>query len=289
MRRGGLSENGQHRSQPEFRAKHATLTQYIHGYDRAEQDRLVAQAEYFRHRVILPVPYQSGERLLDVGCGVGAVLGVIGSAVPGLKLAGIDLVPEQIAYGREHLAALGHPDADLRVGDATALPWDDGSFDHVFMMWILEHVRDPRPILAEARRVLRPGGTIRIIETDYSMVHFLPPDPAVEPLFTAQRLLFERNGNAMTGRSLGALLAAAGFREPKNVIAGVHCFAGDGGAFRAVVDYMLGFLEPMIPRMAAELGVDRGALELAARTFGAFPDRPESSFTQIVFRATAVR
>jgi ubiquinone/menaquinone biosynthesis C-methylase UbiE len=267
-----------------------TETKYIHGYTREEQDRLVAQAEYFRHRLILPgLAYGRGERLLDVGCGVGAVLGVIASAFPGLRLAGIDLVPEQIAYAREHLAALGHADADLRHGDATRLPWEDGSFDHVFMMWFLEHVRDPRPFLAEARRVLRSGGTITIIETDYSMTHLLPPHPDAELLFDSQRELFRRHGNAMTGRSLGALLAAGGFERVFSVPVGVHRFTGDGGELRALVDYMLGFLEPMIPRMAEELAVDRARLLHAAQVIRALPDQRVASFTQIVFRATGFR
>ncbi|HEU5059640.1 MAG TPA: methyltransferase domain-containing protein, partial [Kofleriaceae bacterium] len=105
---------------------------YIHGHSRAEQDRLVAQAEYWRDTLILPeLEYRPGERLLDIGCGVGAVLGVIGQAFPGLLLAGIDLAPGQIAYAGEHLGRLGLG-ADLRSGDARALPWPDGAFDHVY-------------------------------------------------------------------------------------------------------------------------------------------------------------
>ena len=63
------------------------------------------------------------------------------------------------------------------MGDATALPWPDGHFDHVDMMWFLEHVADPHPFLAEARRALRPGGPITIIETDYSFASASPPIP----------------------------------------------------------------------------------------------------------------
>ena len=51
---------------------------YLHGYSPEEQARLVEQAEYWRERLILPdLPYLAGDRLLDVGCGAGAVLGVI--------------------------------------------------------------------------------------------------------------------------------------------------------------------------------------------------------------------
>ncbi len=266
-----------------------TDSSYIHGHDAAEQRRLIAQAEYWRHSLILPdLPYAPGERLLDIGCGVGAVLGVITSAIPGLELAGIDLADAQIATAREHLAALGAR-CDLRVGDATKLPWPDGSFDHVYMMWFLEHVEDPRPFLAEARRVLRPGGTITINETDYSMLHVWPPSDAIEHLAAGQRALFQGAGNSMVGRSLGALLGAAGFDRVRSGPIGFHAHTGaKDGALRALVDYLLGFLEPMVPLMVAA-GFDEQRLRDAVRAFRALPDQPEASVTQIVFRAAAIR
>lgn len=266
-----------------------TDSSYIHGHDPVEQRRLIAQAEYWRDSLILPdLPYAPGERLLDIGCGVGAVLGVIASEFPRLELAGIDLVEAQIAAAREHLASLGAR-CDLRVGDATALPWPDGSFDHVYMMWFLEHVGDPRPFLAEARRVLRPGGTITINETDYSMLHVWPPSDEIDELAAGQRALFAGAGNAMTGRSLGALLGAAGFERVRSGPIGFHAHTGArDGALRGLVDYLLGFLEPMVPRMVAA-GFDEERLRAGVRAFRALPDRAEASVTQVVFRASAIR
>ena len=261
---------------------------YIHGHSRDEQDRLVAQAEYWRDSLILPeLGYRAGERLLDVGCGVGAVLGVIGQAFPGLALAGIDLEAEQIAYAREHLGRLGLA-ADLRSGDARALPWPDGSFDHVYMMWFLEHVGDPRGFLAEARRVLAEGGTITINETDYSMFHAWPPDPGLEYLAAAQRAVFAGHGNPVVGRALGALLVEAGFRAVRSRPIGFHHFTGPGSGLRPFADYLLGFLEPMVPRMV-EQGFDEDRLRAAITAGRALPERPAASLTQIVFRAQAIR
>lgn len=263
---------------------------YIHGYTRQEQDRLVAQAEYWRDTLILPgLKVRPGELLLEVGCGAGAVLGVIGTAFPQARLAGIDLAEQQVAYARAHLARLGHPEADLRQGDATRLPWEDGRFDHVYMMWFLEHVSEPRPFLAEAWRVLRPGGRITVNETDYSMLHSLPSHPDVDYLGAAQRELFRRNGQPAIGRALGPLLASAGFVEVRSMPVGFHHFTSEGEvgmAFRAFITYILGFLEPMIPRMSSELGLDIDRLQSGAAFMRSLPDLPEASFTQIVFRAS---
>jgi ubiquinone/menaquinone biosynthesis C-methylase UbiE len=262
---------------------------YIHGYSREEQERLVGQAEYWRDSLILPaVRARAGESLLDVGCGAGAVLGVIARGRPGVKLAGIDLAPEQIGYARRHLAGLGRTDVDLRQGDATRLPWDDGQFDHVFMMWFLEHVPDSTPFLAEARRVLRPGGTVTVIETDYSTFLSFPTDPDLDALMAAQRELFRRNGQPAMGRQLGTLLAASGFRQVEAGPVGFHHFAGGGTGLRDFATYLLGFLEPMVPRAARELGLDEGRLRAGAAFLRSLPERPMASLTQLVFRATGV-
>jgi ubiquinone/menaquinone biosynthesis C-methylase UbiE len=264
---------------------------YIHGYSAVEQERLVRQAEYWRDSLILPaVRAQAGERLLDVGCGAGAVLGVIAAGRPGVRLAGIDVAAEQIAFARRHLAGLGRGDVDLRQGDAARLPWDEGAFDHVFMMWFLEHVLDSTPFLAEARRVLRPGGTVTVIETDYSMAFAFPADPDHDFLMAAQRELFRRNGQPAMGRALGTLLAASGFRRVESAPVGFHHFAGAvGTGLRDFVAYLLGFLEPMVPRAARELGLDEGRLRAGAAFLASLPERPLASITQVVFRASAVR
>src|ERR687883_716163 len=106
---------------------------YVHGYGTPEQERLVAQAEHWRHRLIADgTDLQTGTRLLEVGCGAGAVLAVLGQEFPGVGLTGVDIEPKQLAFAQQHLERAG-VEAMLRQADALALPFEDGTFDHVWM------------------------------------------------------------------------------------------------------------------------------------------------------------
>src|SRR5690349_5169094 len=107
------------------------MADYVHGYTADEQERLLAQAEHWREELILDgTNLAPGTRLLEIGCGVGAVLGILGVAFPGVELAGVDLEARQIDAARDHLASL-RLQADLRRADALALPFAGESFDHV--------------------------------------------------------------------------------------------------------------------------------------------------------------
>lgn len=266
---------------------------YLHGFDSDEQRRLIAQAEYWRGALILPdLPFKAGDRLLDIGCGVGAVLRVVAEAHPGLRLHGIDAEPRQIEAARLHLrgvgAAAGAP--DLRVGDATALPWPDGSMDHVYMMWFIEHLLEQvaQRVLREARRVLAPGGTITINETDYTTFKVWPPSSDWDAMERAQHDHFARSGNPIAGRRLAGLLADARFTNVVSRVMGFHFNnTTDADALRAHADYIAGFLDPAIPPLAAQ-GADEASLRRGVDHLRrVVPSHPEGSFTNIVYRARA--
>ncbi|HTW62293.1 MAG TPA: methyltransferase domain-containing protein [Terracidiphilus sp.] len=90
-----------------------------------------------------------GERILDLGCGDGQL--TLRLAASGAQVTGADLSPEMAAAAR----ARG---VDAQVANAEALPFEDASFDAVFSNAALHWVRDQDAMLAEVRRVLRPGG-----------------------------------------------------------------------------------------------------------------------------------
>jgi len=92
-----------------------------------------------------------GDRLLDVACGAGLALELAASR--GARCAGIDASPRLLAVARDR-----SPDADLRIGDMQALPWDDGAFD---VATSFRGIWGTTPgAVAEVYRVLTPGGRI---------------------------------------------------------------------------------------------------------------------------------
>lgn len=266
------------------------MSQYLHGYDTAEQRRLVEQAAYWSSTLITPgLAYRPGDRVLDIGCGVGAVLGELHKTFSGLHLAGIDREERQVDFARRHLSSLA-ADADLRVGDATRLPWPDHSFDHVYMMWFIEHLplSVTPTVLAEARRVLKPAGTITIHETDYPTFLAMPSSPDWNALAQAQEAHFARHGDPHAGRRLGVLLAQAGFTDVFNRMMGFHFFQGaaaDTSRLRAHADYLAGFLEPAVPELA-RMGFDHSALTRGVAHLRSLPDTPGASLTNVVYRGS---
>src|SRR5215211_1631420 len=189
------------------------MTAYVHGYGTPEQERLVEQAEHWRHRLIRDgTQLEPGTRLLEVGCGAGAVLAVLGQEFRGVRLTGVDIEPKQLDFARGHLERSG-VEATLVEADALALPFEDQSFDHVWMMWFLEHVADPVAALREARRLLVPGGTLTAIEVDYSTCRADPTTPAMEALFRAMVQGMAAAGWSDAGTRLPGWLREAGFRQ----------------------------------------------------------------------------
>jgi len=101
-----------------------------------------------------------GQRVLEVGCGTGALLEPILKACPDCRLAGIDPVPEMLAVARRRLP----PSVELREGWAEKLPYADASFDLVVSCNMFHYVRRPREALSEMRRVLGTGGQLVITD-----------------------------------------------------------------------------------------------------------------------------
>jgi ubiquinone/menaquinone biosynthesis C-methylase UbiE len=147
------------------------------------QDRRTAETSERLHRLLAPT---GEERALDVGTGAGEVAIALAPFVR--EVVGIDIVPELLAEGRKRAPA----NVELLEADATALPFDRGSFDIVATARTLHHVPRPELVVAEMNRVLRVGGTMVVVD------QLAPGDP----LAAIELNTFERTRDPSTTRVL---------------------------------------------------------------------------------------
>jgi ubiquinone/menaquinone biosynthesis C-methylase UbiE len=140
--------------------------------------------------------------LLDVGCGPGLLLGALARRGPGLTLAGLDISPEMIRVAREHIG----DGADLRVGDAEALPWEGQRFDYLVCVDSFHHYPHPEQALDEMHRVLKHAGRLVIADPT--------APPIVRQLANALNPFLRHGDVRMYGRhEMTSMLRAHGFRE----------------------------------------------------------------------------
>ena len=119
-----------------------------------------------------------GERVLDIGSGPGFLLHEIAAEVgPAGRAEGVDPSDSMLAIAAAREPAAGGAPVGLHRGDALALPFPDGAFDAVACTQVMEYVADVPAALAEARRVLRPGGRLLILDTDWDAIVWRSSDP----------------------------------------------------------------------------------------------------------------
>jgi arsenite methyltransferase len=161
-----------------------------------------------RARVLELLDPQPGERVLDIGSGPGYLAVSIGDAVgPAGAVHGIDSSGPMNQLARARCA--GRPWIRIDDGDALALPYADGAFDAVVSTQVYEYVGDMPTALAEVRRVLRPGGRVLVLDTDWDSLVWHTRDRALHEQIVAaweEHLVHPR-----LPRTLAGLLRRAGF------------------------------------------------------------------------------
>jgi SAM-dependent methyltransferase len=146
--------------------------------------------------------------VLEAGCGVGAQTVTLSARSPKARFTSIDVSAESIAAARSRQL----PNVEFRVADLFTMPAE--TFDHVFVCFVLEHLPDPVAALRRLKTMLRPGGSVTVIEGDHRSAYFHPDSAAaqdaIDCLVTVQR---EAGGDALIGRRLYPLLREAEFED----------------------------------------------------------------------------
>ncbi len=187
---------------------------YVHGYQARERERLQDQANALVDLLHSDTSYPPGSTVLEAGCGTGAQTITLASNSPGARITSVDISADSTEEAKARLGAAGIGNVEFRQADVFALPFDPESFDHVFVCFLLEHLSRPSDALLRLKELLRPGGTITVIEGDHGSAYFHPESAAAQRAIDCLVELQRANGgDAMIGRQLYPLLSAAGFEE----------------------------------------------------------------------------
>ncbi len=187
---------------------------YVHGYHARENERLQDQAGTLVDLLHFDTAYPAGSWVLEAGCGVGAQTITLARRSPDAHIVSIDISAVSIAEARRRIDTAGHTNVTFQQADIFALPFAAESFEHVFVCFVLEHLARPVEALSILERVLKPGGTITVIEGDHGSTYFHPDSAAARAAIQCQvTLQSEAGGNALMGRQIYPLLVRAGFEE----------------------------------------------------------------------------
>jgi SAM-dependent methyltransferase len=181
---------------------------YVHGYDDRESERLHDQAGTLVELLHGDTRYPAGARVLEAGCGVGAQTVTLSARSPKARFTSIDVSAESIATAQRRRL----PNVEFRHADLFTMPVE--TFDHVFVCFVLEHLAQPVEALKRLKTMLRPGGTITVIEGDHGSAYFHPGSAAAQDAIDCQiTLQHEAGGDSLIGRRLYPLLREAGFED----------------------------------------------------------------------------
>ena len=254
---------------------------YVHGYHERESERLNDQAGALVELLHHDTAYPAGSRVLEAGCGTGAQTVTLVANSPGAQITSVDVSAESLAQAKERA-----PSVEFHQADIFELPFEDDSFDHVFVCFVLEHLERPVTALKRLQRVLKPGGTLTVIEGDHGSTYFHPDSAAAHE---AIKCLFAlQPGDANLGRLLYPLLVDAGLEQVSVSPRMVYVDANrpdlvDGFVRRTFTAMVEAIREPAVENglISAER-FDEGIADLYRTA------EPDGTFCYTFFKATAV-
>jgi precorrin-6B methylase 2 len=192
------------------------MAEYTLAISDAEVERYMLMAErssrtdgrHWQRAGVVP-----GAVVADVGCGPAAFSVVLASAVgPTGRVIGVERDEQALAAARRVVAAAGVGNVGLHSGDAADTGLPDGSVDVVVMRHVLAHNGpDEQRIVDHVAGLVRPGGSVLLVDVDGTAVRMLDADADLDDLDTKYLELHRRRGNDLqTGVRLGRLLRRAG-------------------------------------------------------------------------------
>jgi trans-aconitate methyltransferase len=187
---------------------------YVHGHHREARQRLRDQANALVDLLHHDTAYPAGSRVLEAGCGVGAQTVTLARQSPGAHIVAVDTSAEALAVARRAIRRQRLANVEFRQADLFDLPFAARTFDHVFVCFVLEHLARPVEALRRLAALVRPGGTITVIEGDHGSAYFHPASVAARAAIDCLvRLQARAGGDGNLGRLVYPLMTAAGLQQ----------------------------------------------------------------------------
>jgi SAM-dependent methyltransferase len=263
---------------------------YVHGYSAKEHTRLTDQATTLTELLHADTVYPPGSLVLEAGCGVGAQTVILAENSPQAAFTSIDISQESLAAAQWRVQQAGFTNVAFRHADIFDLSFQSAHFDHVFVCFVLEHLPNPAAALEALMRVLKPGGSVTVIEGDHGSAYFHPDsDRARRAIQCLVDLQQQAGGDSLIGRRLYPLLVQAGYRDVRVSPRLVYADAGRP----AVVD---GFTRKTFTAMVEGVGeqaVGQGLMDAASWAAGIRDlyrtAEDDGTFCYTFFKATGLR
>ena len=245
------------------------MTGYVMGNDAREHRRLSLQASILNplsDQLLRRAGVSAGQRVLDIGCGVGE-LSMVAAGLVGRsgRVTGIDIDEGALALAAARAREQGLNHIDFVHGDICTFRTDT-TYDAVIGRHILIHTPHPRGVVGIVHSLLHCGGVAVFQEFDFSVVHHAFPEaPLHERMFDIFRAFFAKAVHGNIGTRLFHLLTDAGFPSPQCRVE----YPMDGGIESPLYEWVAESFRSILPRAAA-LGLVRndevaGVDSLAAR------------------------
>ncbi len=240
-----------------------------------EVERLRLQAEAMAPdaaAMLDRIGVSAGWRCLEIGCGPGGITSLMSERVGSSgRVVGLDMDAEFLELARSKAA----PNTEFRQGDAYNSGLAPDSFDLVHMRFVASTAGQPERLIAEAKRLARPGGTVALQEPDGTTLKCYPPHPAWD---TLQRVLMDTfagvGADLALAHKLYAMLRASGLEDVqyRPFIVGVR-------STDPMVDYLPSTVESLRGTVARLALIADAELDQALADCRAHLARPDTVFT----------
>lgn len=152
-------------------------------------------------------------KVLDLACGTGEITSRLAEMLPDAQLIGVDIIDAHLNTARQRCAGFG-PRVKFEKADAFDLPYG-AQFDLVVNRHMLQAVPDADKVVAQAVKVLKPGGRVHLVAEDYSMMHFWPCRTDTDEFWRLGPITYARNtgSDLRSGRKVFTWLSELGLAE----------------------------------------------------------------------------